>query len=34
MNSLEVIKLINKMIDDTKYITRRTKIIALEKAMI
>lgn len=34
MNSLEVIKLINKMTDDTKYITRRTKIIVLEKAMI
>lgn len=34
MNSLEVIKLINKMIDDTKYIRRRTKIIVLEKAMI
>lgn len=34
MNSLEVIKLINRMIEDTKYIRRKSKIITLEKTVI
>lgn len=31
MNTLEIIRIINKMIDNTKYIKRKNKIIKLDK---